>query len=630
MNRMGFKPKIILGSLLLLIASLVVTNSFLYANFKDTKVKDIKHIARIKLEKSVANIETSFTSKIGILERSVNFVESASSGEDLLKRLHLIKKLENLDVVFIGYEDGSAWSTDSGKMDPTTYDPRRRDWYKTVRSEMRTIVTNVYADATTGKRIVSIATPIKNGSLLFDVFLDDLQTIVNNLTDNSSVAGIYDDQGKMIVSTGSRDKTGSKLSEYPDLVSLENAILEKHSGTHQYTLDGVDKTAEFMTVKVGNNKKWHILIGMDESVAYKDVAELKTSMVISSLISVFISASLLLTLLNVLYRPVIELKNTIIGLSRGDGDLTQRLEVKSDDDLGEMANGVNLFIKNLQKIMLEIKEASLHLSENAVELKENSSKNTAILKEHVSETEQVVAAVEEMNATAVEVASNASLTAQYTQEADVMARDTLEIVTVAKSSIGDLVDNATETEANVQLMSEETKSISSILDIIGDIAEQTNLLALNAAIEAARAGEQGRGFAVVADEVRNLASRTKVSTTEIEDALQRLLRGNDAVVASIAKTKQLSFHTAEGAEQCGNSIESMSERVTDVNNLNMQVATAAEEQSSVTQELTRNLVTISEMVSEVNERVNKTAMRAENIASVNTQLLSIVDKFKLK
>ncbi len=630
MKQMGFKSKIITGTLILLVMSLMITNGFSFLTFKETKVQDINHLASLKIEKAVELLEADFATKTGILENTIPYIERLETDEDIIELLQTVATIADIDAMFVGYENGKAFSSLHGRIDGPTYNPKTRGWYKLARAENRTVVTDVYPDAISGKLIVSIAAPIENGAILIDVFLTNLQGIVDNLTDNTSVAGIYDDKGRVIVSTGEADKAGQRLSDYHEFVGLEKELLTNKQGTYQFNFQDTKKTAEFMEIQIGANKTWHILIAMNESIAYKEVTALQVKTLVISVVSILLSVALLVGLLNFLYRPVIQLKDTIIGLSQGDGDLTQRLEVTSNDELGQMAYGVNAFIANLQKIMLEIKDVSNYLSDNATVLKENAEQNTSILAQHVLETAQVVAAVEEMNATAVEVASNAARTAVYTQEADVMAQDTLDIVNQAKVSISHLVNNAIETEVNVQKMSVETKSINSILNIIGDIAEQTNLLALNAAIEAARAGEQGRGFAVVADEVRNLASRTKMSTTEIEDALQRLLQGNETVVSSIAKTKIMSEETAIGAEQCGVSLESMSERVSDINSLNTQVATAAEEQSSVTQELTRNLVTISDMVTEVDERVNKTAVRAESISSVNSQLSAIVKKFKLQ
>ena len=178
-------------------------------------------------------------------------------------------------------------------------------------------------------------------------------------------------------------------------------------------------------------------------------------------------------------------------------------------------------------------------------------------------------------------------------------------------------------------MASETDGINTVLGVIGDIAEQTNLLALNAAIEAARAGEQGRGFAVVADEVRNLASRTKESTEEIETALASLLKGSQSVVDSMESTKEKCGQTAEGAGQVAESLDVMTDFVTEINDLSTQIAAAAQEQNSVTQELSRNMTAINDIVGELDNNGKQALEDAHSIAEINTRLSGIVGRFKL-
>jgi methyl-accepting chemotaxis protein len=194
--------------------------------------------------------------------------------------------------------------------------------------------------------------------------------------------------------------------------------------------------------------------------------------------------------------------------------------------------------------------------------------------------------------------------------------------------VSGLIDDVNLSASNVQQMNEETQSINKILSVIGEIAEQTNLLALNAAIEAARAGEQGRGFAVVADEVRNLASRTKDSTEEVEVALDSLLKGTGAVVSSMEDTKSRCQDTANGAGEVAVSLEKMSDFVDEINDLSTQIATAAEEQSSVTQELSRNMSAISEIVNELDDNGHSALKDAEDVAEMNKHLVTIVNRFK--
>ena len=235
-----------------------------------------------------------------------------------------------------------------------------------------------------------------------------------------------------------------------------------------------------------------------------------------------------------------------------------------------------------------------------------------------------------MNSTAESVAHHAAETAQFTSEATTMSGESLEVVHDAQSSVSSLVEEVEETAHNIQAMSEKTKGISSILNVIGDIADQTNLLALNAAIEAARAGEQGRGFAVVADEVRALASRTQTSTGEIEKALSSLVNGSQSVTNSMDATKETCNKTVESTELVGQRINGLSNHISEINDLSTQIATAAEEQSSVTQEVSRNMASINEMVSQLNANGQETAQQTESIADTNAQITQIVNKFKLR
>ncbi|MEF1230351.1 methyl-accepting chemotaxis protein, partial [Vibrio fortis] len=240
---------------------------------------------------------------------------------------------------------------------------------------------------------------------------------------------------------------------------------------------------------------------------------------------------------NYLYRPVLALRDLVEGLAQGNGDLTKRLPETSNDDLGRIAKGINGFVSQLQDMVLEVKLLSSELKSRTANLSEQSRVSAERLTEHAAETEQVATAIVEMNSTAEAVAQSASQTAQLTQKAESLGYASMETIERSKESMVELRSDIDKAMERVQEMNLKSESIYSILTVISDIAEQTNLLALNAAIEAARAGEQGRGFAVVADEVRNLAGRTKTSTEEIEKALNELLVGSKTMVEAMESTK---------------------------------------------------------------------------------------------
>lgn len=376
-------------------------------------------------------------------------------------------------------------------------------------------------------------------------------------------------------------------------------------------------------------KKWYFVVGLDKDIVFADLHAAKYEAIITALLASMISILVTLGVMQVLYRPILVLKETIAGLSDGNGDLTQRIEVKTHDDLGMISEGVNKFIASLQSMMLEISEATSQLSGNVERMREQSQHSSSILQNHVQETEQVVTAIEEMNSTAESMASDAANTAQLTQKANQAGNTSKATVTQAQTNVQDLVEDVSVASENVNKMASETDGINTVLGVIGDIAEQTNLLALNAAIEAARAGEQGRGFAVVADEVRNLASRTKESTEEIETALASLLKGSQSVVDSMESTKDKCGQTAEGAGQVAESLDVMTDFVTEINDLSTQIAAAAQEQNSVTQELSRNMTAINDIVGELDNNGKQALEDAHSIAEINTRLSDIVGRFKL-
>ncbi|WP_232771356.1 methyl-accepting chemotaxis protein [Colwellia sp. 12G3] len=443
-----------------------------------------------------------------------------------------------------------------------------------------------------------------------------------------AVALIFNHDTTVLASTNKAIETKKLATSYPWFKKAALGAVNQISGIHTYQLDGVDKLLFSHRIQVAD-KYWYYTLDLDTEIAYASLSKAKGSAIISTLVATLISVVLVFILLQILYRPILVLKETITALSQGNGDLTQRLNVQTNDDLGQIADGVNRFIESLQSMMLEIKGATTALNGNIYKLKDQSEHNTAILDGHVQETEQVVTAIEEMNATAGSMANDIANVALLTDNANNAGRDSMHTVTQAQETIAELVSDVDNSVESVSEMSNKTDGINSILSVIGGIADQTNLLALNAAIEAARAGEQGRGFAVVADEVRNLASRTKSSTDEIESALASLLKGNQTVVDSMSVTKERCQKAATGAGEVSMSLDTMTGIVSEINNLSTQVAAAAEEQSNVTHDLSKNMTTISNIVGELDQNGKQVLEEVNSIDIINQQLTEIISRFKV-
>lgn len=554
------------------------------------------------------------------------------SDEQIIEKAQNYASAMNLDSFVIGFENGDAfWSLVNNAWPNHKYntDVTTAGWYKAVRNASNVTVTEPYLGSGGEFYWITIGDTIKDGIITTDMTLQFLSDIVKQSANIPGTTAVILNQDTTVLATSSPAlELAKKANEYTWFKTLVNKAVAHNNTMEHYQLNDQDKIFFSQRINIGD-KQWYFCIGVDTSVIFASLDDSRNTAILTAFISVVISMLIAFTIIQLLYRPILTLKETITGLSSGDADLTQRIDVKTDDDLGQIAQGVNKFIENLHAMMLEIQDATQTLHSGVERMQDQSQRNDSILQSHVAETEQVVTAIEEMNSTAEAMASDASNTAELTHQANKTGNESRRIVQQSQHTVSELINDVDGAVDNVSDMNNKTQSINNILEVIGGIAEQTNLLALNAAIEAARAGEQGRGFAVVADEVRNLASRTKDSTEEVETALDSLLKGTQVVVDSMDNTKAKCQETADSSGDVANSLDSMSQFVNDINDLSTQIATAAEEQSSVTQELTRNMTAISGIVQELEGNGQQALQDAQEIANVNNQLSAIVKRFKL-
>ncbi|EFW79745.1 Methyl-accepting chemotaxis protein [Pseudomonas savastanoi pv. glycinea] len=446
---------------------------------------------------------------------------------------------------------------------------------------------------------------------------------------------IIEADGKILSNVpGSSDKivlrnVSELAAQSPFINGVKSALAVKGTGTSRLTYqnsDGEESTLFLMPVAgtpwlLAVSQNTDLLKSQSEAVL-KTLAWLQIPMVLVLLVLMIVALRTLMNRLGVL-------KTNIDTLSAGDADLTRRIAVKGHDEVDQVGESVNNFIAYLQRMMLDVSSSTREIASGIEQLRSQAGATNAILIRHANETDQAVTAITEMSSTADEVARSAAQTASFTQSANENAQVSKTVVADASDSVNALIGEVDSATSKVQSMEQDAKRINAVLAVIGEIAGQTNLLALNAAIEAARAGEQGRGFAVVADEVRALAARTQASTSEINEMLGSLQQGVSAAVAAMEKTRQSCQTTAGKTTAVTSGLDDMTRSVLQINDLSTQIATAAEEQSAVSEEISRNIIAVRHIVEELVEGGSSNERSTAALSESNTRLIALVRRFKV-
>jgi len=328
-------------------------------------------------------------------------------------------------------------------------------------------------------------------------------------------------------------------------------------------------------------------------------------------------------------RPLHNLLNRIEQIADGDGDLRVRLDVLSNDELGQLSHAFNRFLDKLQPLIKEVGRVTGEVESSAQNLAGMAAANDRLISGEHAAVDQVSTAATEMSSAVHEVARNAQHAADAARQAESQSRDAAQVVGATINSIRQLAHEVESASNSIQTLEQEAANIGAVLAVIRGIAEQTNLLALNAAIEAARAGEQGRGFAVVADEVRALAARTQESTKDIQTMIERLQIGvQNAVKATHAgsdKARQ-SVEQASGVDQA---LTDTSDSVQRINDMTAQIASACEQQSSVTEEIARNITDIRDLSNEAAHTSEQSAEASQRLSELSHGLSALVGRFRV-
>ncbi|TWC28094.1 methyl-accepting chemotaxis sensory transducer with Cache sensor [Pseudomonas sp. SJZ079] len=523
-------------------------------------------------------------------------------------------------------------------------------WYTCPRDSRKACVLEPYFDDVGGKQVLmtSIAFPLElDGKVIgvvgVDISLESLQQL--SLDANKE---LYDGQGHVSIFS-----PAALLAGHSRDASLLSASVDKAFGKHADELRPLISAGQAAVLNhdhmlrvlqpftpIPDAKPWSALLEVPEPVMLEPALRLgkqldqqrtsdSTVALLIGLVAVIGGLLLMWLTARGVTRPILGVAAMLQGIASGEGDLTRRLEYAKQDELGELAGWFNRFLDKLQPIIADVKHSVQDARSTADQSSAIASQTSAGMQQQFREVDQVATAFQEMSATAHDVAHNAAQAADAARSADQASREGLEVIGKTTSTIELLAKEMNVAMQEVEGLSSSSEQIGSVLEVIRSIAEQTNLLALNAAIEAARAGEAGRGFAVVADEVRNLAKRTQDSVEEIRQVIEGLQSGTREVVSTMSSSHRQAQGSVAQVEQAVAALQRISQSVSVISDMNLQIASAAEEQSSVAEEINRNVASIRDVTESIASQADESAQVSQNLNRLANHQQSLMDQFRV-
>ena len=447
--------------------------------------------------------------------------------------------------------------------------------------------------------------------------------------------------GRLVAYTKDSSKFGEKVSDVLSSDALTKLSSLKR-GEVTYDVDQANGTISlYLPFGIGQtDAHWTLMLQLPLSAVMADLDKLQGDLAEQrkadtfgmAMVGLVIAGLGLLVIWLVghgIARPLRQMVAMLDDIAQGEGDLTRRLTSDRADELGSIAKGFNTFLAKLQAMISQVVTSVQSVSDSSEHTADIAIRTNQGVHKQMVEIDQVATAVHEMTATAQDVARNATQAAQAASHADQAASQGMQIVRDTSSAIGALAEEIGRAVGVVQTLAKDSENINAILIAIRGIAEQTNLLALNAAIEAARAGEQGRGFAVVADEVRNLAQKTQQATEEIQSMIQQLQQGTREVVRVMEDSQHKTDQSVEHAAKAAQALETITQAVSVINDMNTQIASAAEEQSAVAEDINRNVTNIGMVANQVAGGADEASQASAELTKLAEQQRRLVNQFKV-
>ncbi|QSR49630.1 methyl-accepting chemotaxis protein [Aeromonas veronii] len=524
----------------------------------------------------------------------------------------------------------------SGKMndsDPSInrdgYDPRSRGWYQEAMSKGGLIVTKPYLDVAYNIMVVTLAQPVAGGVVGGDLSIASLVEDVTKMQLPADGFAIMMHKDGTIIAYKDAAKAMKPASEIDN--DLTNALIEQSKSSKDlvpayFDSEGRDKLLWAADIP---DTDWELVLVLDKAALEAPLSSLLMTQLGMALLVLVGSILAISWLVSMLLGPLTKVSQALARIADGNGDLTQRIKIDANDEVGQLANSFNRFVGSQHQLIGNIRQLANELNADAERSLVTNQAAVDELQRQQQEVTMVATAVTEMASATMEIAGNAENTAAAAQQSAQSSEQGKMLVNKTRQSINGLAEEVGQATEVIGELSRHAQAITSILSTIQGIAEQTNLLALNAAIEAARAGEQGRGFAVVADEVRVLSRRTQDSTQQIQSTIETLQQTTARAVSLMQTSQGLADNSVQDADQAVRALEEITSAISLISDMAGQIATAAEEQTQVTGEITQNTTAIKDVSDEITAAAMRDLDQAHSLKGRATDLNQQVSTFIL-